>query len=136
MIKRVIFFVFSIFLTFFVTIFVAIINSYIFLDSIIDEKVKERFNAGQIVLDQTIKHQQAAIDLTWPLSSIIFFAFVMSLYWFFFGRISKIYLPAYPMVMIVSLPVLYSVFVQDFYFLPLYFLVCLLGLKSASFKRA
>jgi uncharacterized oligopeptide transporter (OPT) family protein len=136
MIKRILFFVISVFVTFLVTTLVAVINSYMFLDSIIDEKVKERFNAGQIALDQTIKQQQATIDLKWPLSSIIFFVFVMSLYWFFYGRITKIYLPTYPIVMIVLLPVIYSLFVQDFYFMPLYFLVCLLGLKSTNFKRA
>jgi len=127
------FFVFSVFLTLFIVTCVAIINAEIFLGPIIDEIVKERFEAGRIVNGQLIL-DQTVINPEWPLPSIIFFVSLISLYWFFYGRMSKIYFPSYPRAIILLLPVLCSVLIQDFYFMPLYFLVCFFGLKSANFK--
>jgi len=135
MVKKVIFFVFSFFSTLCVIICIAIINSYIFLDPIIDEQAKERINAARIVNGEIVM-DHSVMNVPWPLPSIIFFVVVMSLYWFFYGRMSKIYFPSYPRAMILLLPVLCSVVVQDFYFLPVYFVVCFLGVKSVAFKKA
>ena len=125
-------FIASALVTFFVTFIVVVLNSYIFLDPIADKIVKERFNAGQIALKETMGHQLLPIDIEWPLASIVFFVFAMSVYWFIYGLVVKKKLPNYPKLLMFLLPIFFGAFVQEFYFIPLYILVCFLGVKAAS----
>jgi len=108
------------------------INSYIFLDPIADKIVRERFDTGQIQLDSSNHSGPNSIDIQWPLGSIVFFVTAFSVYWFFYGRIIAQKNPSYPTTLIYLLPILFSIFIQEFYFIPVYILACYFGLKSVK----
>jgi hypothetical protein len=124
-------FLISALLSFCVLFIIVAINSTIFLDPIADEIVKERFDSGQIQLDSP---DQPPIDIQWPLKSVVFFVFALSIYWFCYGRVIKKIIPTYPVALTFLLPILFSAFIQEFYFIPVYVLACYLGLKSVRRK--
>jgi len=141
MINKIIFFICSIFISLSVMFCVTITSSRIFLEPIREKEIYDRFKSGQLVINKSVEHQQITTDAVWTSSSIVFFIFFMSLYWFFYGRVSKIYFHSYPTIIILLLPVLCNIQqfnhiqIHVFYSLPLYVLVCFFGIKSANFKR-